>query len=182
MNERKDNNMDLFFNEGQIEAYEIIMEQYYTNPEEITDINIIVPNKVVEVTFADGEKEKMVCREEDTFNLRNCLFIAIAKHLYKKDYTFEGIEWKASQLTYLKKYVKIVDSALRAFNKKQKEIAGLEENYKAEQERIERKRIKKQAYKERRAAKREKEEIDKQIAIQREAYIQAMDIMKSKNK
>lgn len=160
------------------EKYEKIISHYCINREEITDINIIVPNKVVEVTFADGKKEKMVCHEEDTFNLRNCLFIAIAKHLYKKDYTFEGIEWKAFELTRLKKYVKIVDSALKAYEKKQKDIAKLEEENKAEQERIERKRAKRQAYKERRDAKREQEEMDKQIAIQKEVYIQAMKYMK----
>ena len=32
--------------------------------ENIRDINIIVPNKVVEVTFADGLKEKMVCHRK----------------------------------------------------------------------------------------------------------------------
>lgn len=150
--------------------------------DKITDIDIIVPNKIVEVTFADGKKEKMICHEEDTFNLRNCLFIAIAKHLYKKDYTFEGIEWKAFELMHLKKYVKIVDSALKAFEKKQKDIAKLEENYKAEQQRVERKRTKRQAYKERRAAKREQEERDKQITIQKEAFLQAMKSMEySKN-
>lgn len=143
----------------------------------IKDIDIIVPDKVVEVTFTDGLKEKMVCQEEDTFNLRNCLFIAIAKHLYKKDYTFEGIEWKAFELKHLKKYVKIVDSALKAFDKKQKNIAKLEENYKAELESIERKRAKRQAYKERRAAKREQVEKERQIEIQKEAYIQAMKVM-----
>lgn len=143
------------------------------NPE-ITDINIIVPNKVVEVTFADGLKEKMVCHKDDTFNLRNCLFIAIVKHLYKDEYTFEGIEWKAFELMHLKKYVKIVDSALKAFDKKQNNIARLEENRKAELESIERKRAKRQVYKERRAAKRELAEKERQIEIQKEAYIQAM--------
>lgn len=143
----------------------------------IKDINIIVPDKVVEVTFADGLKEKMVCHKDDTFNLRNCLFIAIAKHLYKKNYTFEGIEWKAFELTHLKKYVKIVDTALKAFDKKRKDIVKLEENRKAELESIERKRAKKQAYKERRVAKREQSEKEKQIEIQREAYIQAMKVM-----
>lgn len=146
----------------------------------IIDINIIVPNKVVEVTFADGLKEKMVCQEDDTFNLRNCLFISIAKHLYKKDYTLEGIEWKAFELTHLKKYVKIVDSALKAFDKKQKNIAKLEENRKTELDSIERKRAKRQAYKERRVAKREQAEKEKQIEIQKEAYIQAMEYMNSK--
>ena len=166
------------YSQLEIEAYEKLISKYCTNPVIITDINIIVPNKVVEVTFADGKKEKMVCHEEDTFNLRNCLFIAIAKHLYKKDYTFEGIEWKAFELTHLKKYAKIVDSALKAYDKKQKEIKKEEEGCKAEKERIERRRAKKQAYKERRVAKREQEERDKQIAIQREAYLQAMDIIK----
>jgi len=170
------------FSAEQIEAYEKLISKYCTNPEIITDINIIVPNKVVEVTFADGKKEKMICHEEDTFNLRNCLFIAIAKHLYKKDYTFEGIEWKAFELTHLKKYVKIVDAALKEFDRKQKEIDRLEEDCKADQERIERKRAKRQAYKERRAAKREQEEKDKQIAIQKEAYIHAIKYMEdSKN-
>ena len=172
MNERN-NNMDYF-------KSKLIYNEYGNLKMisgNITDINIIVPNKVVEVTFADGEKEKMICHEEDTFNLRNCLFIAIAKHLYKKDYTFEGIEWKAFELTRLKKYVKIVDSALKAYENKQKDIAKLEEESKAEQERIERKRAKRQAIKERRAAKKEQEEMDKQIAIQKEAYIQAMRYM-----
>ena len=145
--------------------------------ENIRDINIIVPNKVVEVTFADGLKEKMVCHKDDTFNLRNCLFIAIAKHLYKKKYTFEGIEWKAFEMTHLKKYVKIVDSALKAFEKKQKDITKLEADRKAELESIERKRTKRQAYKERRTAKREQTEKEKQIEIQKEAYIQAMKAM-----
>lgn len=177
---RMENNCMMELNAEQMEAYNKIISRYCVNKEEITDIDIIVPNKVVEVTFADGLKEKMVCHEDDTFNLRNCLFIAIAKHIYKKNYTFEGIEWKAFELTHLKKYVKIVDSALKAFDKKQKEIAKLEENRKAELESIERKRAKRQAYKERRVAKREQAEKEKQIEIQKEAYIQAMEYMKSK--
>lgn len=175
---RMEDNYMMPLSAEQMEVYSRIIGRYCVSKEEITDINIIVPNKVVEVTFADGKKEKMICHEEDTFNLRNCLFIAIAKHLYKKDYTFEGIEWKAFELTRLKKYVKIVDSALKAYEKKQKDIAKLEEENKAEQERIERKRAKRQAYKERRDAKREQEEMDKQIAIQKEAYIQAMKCIK----
>lgn len=145
----------------------------------ITDINVIVPNKVVEVSFADDKKEKMVCHEEDTYNLRNCLFIAIAKHLYKKNYTPEGIEWKAFELTHLKKYVKIVDSALKKYEQKQEKIALKELDSKIEQERIERKRAKRQAYKERRIAKREKIEKEKQIEIQKEAYLRAMEVIRN---
>lgn len=148
--------------------------------ETITDVEIIVPNKVVEVTFEDGLKEKMILHKDDTFNLRNCLFIAIAKHLYKKEFTLEGLEWKAFELTHLKKYVKIVDTALKNYERKQKEIVMLEEKRKADQERLERKRAKRQAYKERRAAKREQLEKEKQIEIQKEAYIRAMESVKDK--
>lgn len=61
----------------------------------ITDIQILKYNKVVEISFADGGKEKMVRHEDDKFDLRKCCFIAIAKHLYKETYTFEGIEYMA---------------------------------------------------------------------------------------
>ena len=86
----------------------------------IRNINVIVPDKVVEIEFYDG-KEKMVCHKDDTFDLRKCCFIAIAKHLYKKEYTYEGIEYIAQQLTYQKKYVKIVDKGLKDYYKKEAE-------------------------------------------------------------
>lgn len=101
----------------------------------ISDINIIVPDKVVEITFGDGKTEKMVCHKDDAFDIRKCCFIAIAKHLYKQEYTQEGIEYMATQLTYQKKYVKIVDTALKAYAKKEKDKEA------AEKERIEREKI-----------------------------------------
>lgn len=116
-------------------------------PEEnILNINVIVPGKVVEITFCDMLKEKMVCHEDDTFDLRKCCFIAIAKHLYKKEYTQEGIEYMATQLTYQKKYVKIVDKALKEYNKKMKE----------EEKRIRKEEEEKLIY-ERQSAKRRKQ-------------------------
>lgn len=87
----------------------------------IYNINVIVPNKVVEIEFYDG-KEKMICHESDTFDLKKCCFIAIAKRLYKKEYTYEGIEYMAKQLMYQKKYVKIVDKALKDYKKKMDEL------------------------------------------------------------
>lgn len=144
----------------------------------IDDINIIVPNKVFEVFFNDGTKEKMVCHKDDTFNLRNGLFIAIAKHLYRKDYTQEGIEWKAFELTHLKKYVKIVDTALKNYDCKLKDIEKSQIAAKAEEKRIERKRIKKLEHAKHRAAKREEIEKEKQIEIQKEAYMRAMQSIK----
>ena len=99
---------------------EFILEDRVYTEDDIFDINVIVPDKVVEIEFYEG-KEKMVCHEDDTFDLRKCCFIAIAKHLYKKEYTQEGVEYMAAQLTYQKKYVKIVDKALKEYKRKEKE-------------------------------------------------------------
>lgn len=118
----------------------------------ITDIHILKYNKVVEVSFADGGKEKMVRHEDDKFDLRKCCFIAIAKHLYKETYTFEGIEYMAGQLMYQKKYVKIVDKALKEDAKKrldmlrkareEKELAKIKKNRERKrQRRLEKKRL-----------------------------------------
>lgn len=96
-------------------------KEWINMKENILDINVIVPNKVVEITFYDMLKEKMVCHEDDIFDLRKCCFIAIAKHLYKKEYTQEGIEHMATQLAYQKKYVKIVDKALKDYKRKEEE-------------------------------------------------------------
>lgn len=166
-----------------IEAFNLLRSDTFNplcNDKELSidDINIIVPNKVIEVSFNDGTKEKVVCHKDDTFNLRNGLFIAIAKHLYKQEYTQEGIEWKAFELTHLKKYAKIVDSALKNYHRKLKDIEKSQMMTKAEEERIERKRIKKLEHAKRRAAKREEIEKEKQIEIQKEAYIRAMKSMK----
>ena len=129
------------------------------NDGNIKNINVIVPDKVVEIEFYDG-KEKMVCHEDDTFDLRKCCFIAIAKHLYKKEYTQEGIEYMATQLTYQKKYVKIVDKALKDYKRKEEEKA--EKIRKEEEEKIirERQSIKRRKQKERRAQRHREALID----------------------
>ena len=46
---------------------------------QVADVNIIVPDKVVEVTFLDGTKEKCVCREPDVFSLEQAIGICISK-------------------------------------------------------------------------------------------------------
>ena len=128
---------------------ESMLEDGASTKDDIFNINVIVPDKVVEIEFFDG-KEKMVCHEDDTFDLRKCCFIAIAKHLYKNDYTPEGIEYMATQLTYQKKYVKIVDKALKDYWKKEEEK---EKKIRDEREREkiqERQREKRRRYKERR--------------------------------
>lgn len=99
--------------------------------DEILDFDVVKENKVVRVLFKDSLYEKMVCHEEDTFDLRQCLYIAIAKHLYKGTYTFEGIEWKAKEISYQKRYIKMVDKAITHYKT---DMANAEKMRKAEED------------------------------------------------
>lgn len=138
---------------------DMLLEDRVYSKDDIFNINVIVPDKVVEIEFYDG-KEKMVCHKDDTFDLRKCCFIAIAKHLYKKEYTQEGIEYMATQLTYQKKYVKIVDKALKEYKRKEEEKA--EKIRKEEEEKIVRARqsLKRRKQKERRAQRHKEVLVD----------------------
>ena len=138
---------------------ETMLEDRTYTEDDIFNINVIVPDKVIEIEFYD-DIEKMVCHKDDTFDLRKCCFIAIAKHLYKKEYTQEGIEYMATQLTYQKKYVKIVDKALKDYKKKEKEKA--EKIRREEEEKIIRARqsLKRRKQKERRAQRHREALID----------------------
>lgn len=126
----------------------------------IKDVNIIVPNKVVEVTFEDGTKEKSVCKEPDVFSLEMAISICVSKKLMGGSNIYNNT---------IKRGMKIYNS------KKKKEAED-----KAEQERIERKRAKKKIQKERRIAKRAEMEKERQIEIQKEAYVRAMQYMEEK--
>lgn len=156
-----------------------IIATYSSDTKEvITFFEEIIPEHVVVVHFGDGQSEKMVCREPDIFDLHRCLYLAIAKHLYKKEYTTEGIEYKATELSMQKKYVKIVENAIKAHNKMLKE-----------QEKAERLEIERIAAKNRRAQKKkEKREQVKElkreeaIEVQKEAYLRAMKEYKSDKK
>lgn len=119
----------------------------------VVDVNPIVPNKVIEVTFADGTKEKSVCREPDTFSLESAISICISKKIMGGSSAYNNA----------------VKRGIKVYEDKRKR----ENIEKAEQERIEKKRAKRLAYKERRAAKKREE----QIAIQTEAYLRAMKAM-----
>lgn len=119
----------------------------------IVDVNIIVSDKVVEVTFADGTKEKSVCREPDVFSLESAISICISKKVMGGSSAYNNA----------------VKRGMKVYEDKQKKEAA----EKAEQERIEKKRAKRLAYKERRVAKKREE----QIAIQAEAYLRAMKAM-----
>lgn len=130
----------------------------------VVDVNIIVPNKVVEVTFADGTKEKSVCREPDVFSLESAISICISKKIIGGSSAYNNA----------------VKRGMKVYEDKQKK----KEAEKVEQKRIEKKRAKRLAYKERRAVKMAEEEKQKkmrereeQITIQTEAYLRAMKAM-----
>lgn len=135
----------------------------------IKDYQILYPGKVVRVDFADNTSEKMILKDPDVFDIRRCLFIAIAKHLYKDTFTPEGIEYKATLLSYEKKYTKIVDSAIKNHEKKEKEKLLKLQKEKEEKERIKRKRAKNLKRREQLRKKR----IEEQIEIQKKAIIRA---------
>ena len=151
---------------------------YGSSNELIYSFEEIVSEKVVVVYFEDGQSEKMVCQEPDVFDLHRCLYLAIAKHLYKKEYTTEGIEYKASELSMQKKYVKIVENAINAHNKMLKDQEKAE---RLEIERIAAKNRRMQKKKEKREQVKELKR-EEAIEVQKEAYLRAMKEYKSDKK
>jgi nitrogen regulatory protein PII-like uncharacterized protein len=131
-----------------------------SNGNEIKDVNIIVPDKVVEVIFADGTKTKSVCLEPDVFSLETAISICLSKKIMGGSSAYNNA---------VKRGVKVYEDKLKKI-----------ETDKAEQERITKKKAKREEYKKRRAAKREAVEKEKAIAIQTEAYIRAMEEMESR--
>lgn len=151
----------------------------YTKLQEfIYSFEEIVPEKVVVVYFTDGQSEKMVCREPDVFDLHRCLYLAIAKHLYKQEYTTEGIEYKASELSMKKKYVKIVENAIKVHNRM---LRDQEKAERLELERIAAKNRRLQKKQEKRAQTKEVK-LEEAIEMHKEAYLRAMKEYKNDKK
>lgn len=99
----------------------------YIHKSGVCSVNIIVPNRVVEVTFNDYfyTKVKTVCDKNDIFSLERALYIAYAKQRYNGTYTSEGIEKKADEFKYEKFYVSKVKNALKVYECQQK-LAALD--------------------------------------------------------
>lgn len=93
---------------------------------EFKDIKEIVPEKVYEFTFYGCTKPitvKTICEKGDTFNLEYAFYLALAKALYSKEYTFEGVLNKAQDLRYIKRYNKYVQKGMKLFKRLQEEKA-----------------------------------------------------------
>lgn len=136
------------------------------DPNSIIDIKEIVENKVTEVMFGDGHTEKMVLQDPDIFCMEDCLYIALAKRLYKKTFTFDGIEKAANDMKYIKYYNRLVHDGLKLW----KNIKKYKEEKLLEEQRIIKRREKRAAYK----AKREERRKEDAIYIQKEAYLRAL--------
>ena len=77
----------------------------------IKDIKIIVPNKVVEITYKDNTKEKVVCDNEDNFSFDAAIAICALKKLMGNS--------KCNH--YLKSGYKIIDDKEKLLLKEQEE-------------------------------------------------------------
>lgn len=156
---------------------EIVKSSVYedNNNIEISSYEILARNKVIRIFFSDGTQEKVICDDKDEFDLRRGLFVALSKKIYKEKYTLEGIEHMATELSYQKKYVKMVDKAIKDHNRKL-----VEEENKKHEEALQ----KRLAYE--RKVKRDKKKRERTINIQKEAYVRAMkeigDLHKEKEK
>lgn len=116
----------------------------------IIDVRVIVENRVVEVTFADGDKQKAICQEPDVFSLEMAISICITKHL----------------LGGTKNYNKAIRDGIKCYEDKIKNKKKVIE----EAERFEKRKAKIVAYKKRKAERRKKA----QIEMQKEAYLRAL--------
>lgn len=84
---------------------------------EIEKVEILNPGKVIRFTFYDERQVKTIRRDEDSWDFEFAFYIAYAKLLYGKYLNPEGIWQKACELKGQKLYVKLVEKAIRRFNR-----------------------------------------------------------------
>jgi hypothetical protein len=121
---------------------------------------------VIFVTFKDGKTEKAVLDKDDEFSLEHGLTIIILEKLLSD----KGVDGKSV-------HNKLVDRAMKLYNKLEKE-----KNDKAKKE-LEEKERKKRLEAKQRAKKRKQSAAEReyQIEIQKEAYLRAMREIKTDN-
>lgn len=101
---------------------------------EFKDVIEYKKDKVYGFEFYDGTKIKTIREEGDVFSLPYAFYLALAKKIYGKELTFEGVLVKAKELSYQKYYVKLVKKGLKLFEKKQEEEAKKEQEEKDKKE------------------------------------------------
>lgn len=95
---------------------------------------IIVPKKVMKITFMDGSSEKVVLKPGDHFDVATGIRIAIAKHVGRQYYNLAGIENLAERLSYLKCIDKMISKVMREYDQNQKQLQKIEDNQRAIEE------------------------------------------------
>lgn len=116
---------------------------------QIIDIVEYVPQKVYKIVFKDKTEIKTIKDAYDDFNPEYMLYLAIAKKLYSKTHTFNGVLLKTYQLMNEKHYVKIVNKGLKLLNTLQEEKKKKEEYDEIKKRQREKNIRKKKAAKER---------------------------------
>lgn len=116
---------------------------------QIIDIVEYVPQKVYKIVFKDKTEIKTIKDAYDDFNPEYMLYLAIAKKLYSKTHTFNGVLLKTYQLMNEKYYVKIVNKGLKLLNTLQEEKKKKEEYDEIKKRQREKNIRKKKAAKER---------------------------------
>lgn len=119
---------------------------------EIVKIEILVPNKVLRFTFRYGTQIKTICNDEDVFDFDFAIYLAYSKLINSDKFTKEGIEYKAHEMKYQKRWVRRVKEAKRLF--KQQET----ERIKKEKEEKERAAARKRQAEKKARKKRERKE------------------------
>ena len=124
---------------------------------EIKKIEVLLPNKVVRVSFGEDiiyvqhnsgcgyssckhvytNQQKSICNEkEDEFSLRKGVLVCLAKHLHGDVIVSDKIEIIAEQLDWYKEHNKKVTKAIRTYEKEQKALAEKEKREAEEKKRI----------------------------------------------
>ena len=160
---------------------------YYKEKSYFNKIEEVVPERVLNVeiergiTTRIGYEGKIICDERDVFSIEYALYLALAKCDYGHLYTPEGIEKKAKELKYEKKYVKRINQAMKMLAAME-ELKKENEEYEALIESRRKKRWeRKQRQTDRRAEKKriqEEKEREEKIQIQTKAYLRAMKAAK----
>lgn len=83
----------------------------------IEKVEILNPGKVIRFTFYNERQIKTIRRDEDPWDFEFAFYIAYAKLLWGKYLNPEGIWQKACELKGQKLYVKLVEKAIRRFNR-----------------------------------------------------------------
>lgn len=142
----------------------------YQTDSGIESVEIVVMNKVIKIKMDDifshwKSEYKMVCDDQDVFSLERAIYLAYAKDECRGKYTPEYIELYADKLAMEKKHIAMVKAAMNLYEN-QEELKKLDEE---EAAMIQKKKEKRWKQKERRAERKRNE----QIAMQKEAYVQA---------